>query len=146
MGCSGTSAMLEIKRILIVDDEVVIASSLARIFANEGYDCRAANSVNEAVETVSAWTPHLAIVDVRLREINGVELAIQLREQFPNCEVALFTGIHDLTDLLDAARDAGHTFEVISKPVHPEDLLAIVARKLSGLGDGEFGEGEFSPA
>jgi DNA-binding NtrC family response regulator len=129
------------KRVLIVDDEVVIADSLARIFSNSGYEAKAAYSIDGAVQAVSEWTPHLAIVDVRLKEVNGVDFAIQLREKFPGCEVALFTGLTDLSNLLEKAHDAGHTFEVISKPISPADMLDFVARKLSGIG-----EGALSPA
>jgi DNA-binding NtrC family response regulator len=130
--------MPEKKRILIVDDELVIANTLAKVFSSNGYDSKAAYSVEGASEVISEWTPHLAIVDVRLKEMSGVEFAVQLREKFPGCEVALFTGLSDLSDLLEKAHDAGHTFEVISKPIHPADILHIVAQKLSGIGEGEL--------
>ena len=130
--------MFEEKRILIVDDEVVIADSLEKVFAINGYDSRAAYSVEGAIQAVSEWAPHLAIIDVRLKELNGVEFAVQLREQFPSCEVALFTGLSDLTNLLETARDAGHSFDVIPKPISPRDILDIVARKLSDIGESEL--------
>jgi DNA-binding NtrC family response regulator len=130
--------MLTEKRVLIVDDEIVIANSLAMVFSSNGYESRAAYSIEGAIQLVSEWVPDLAIVDVRLKEVNGVDFAIQLREKFPNCEVALFTGLTDLSDLLEKARDAGHIFDVIPKPIHPSDILRIVARKLSGIGDGEL--------
>jgi len=133
--------MLGEKRVLIVDDEIIIANSLAKVFSANGYESRAAYSIEAAIQVVSEWVPDLAIVDVRFREVNGVDFAIQLREKFPSCEVALFTGLTDLSGLLEKARDAGHNFEVISKPIHPTDILRIVARKVSGIG-----EGEFSPA
>jgi DNA-binding NtrC family response regulator len=126
------------KRILIVDDQVVIADSLAKIFSNNGYEAKSAYSVEAAIEAVAEWTPHLAIIDVRLRELNGFDFAIELQEMFPSCEVALFTGLTDLSDLVEKARNAGHTFEVISKPILPKDILDIVARMLSGNVEGEF--------
>jgi DNA-binding response OmpR family regulator len=128
----------EKKRILIVDDEVVIADSLAKVFSREGYESKGVYTPEEAVEVVSEWTPHLAIIDVKLKGTNGVGFAIMLREKFPNCEVALFTGLTDLSDLLGIARDAGHSFEVITKPISPKEILDFVSLKLSDLGDGEF--------
>jgi DNA-binding NtrC family response regulator len=119
-------------RILIVDDEHVIASSLATVFANEGYESRAAHSAEEALHLISDWSPHLAIVDVQLKEMNGVEFAVHLRDFCPSCQVALFTGLMDLTDLLVKARDANHHFEIIQKPVHPAEILGLVASWLSG--------------
>jgi hypothetical protein len=62
-----------------------------------------------------------------------------LREKFPGCEVALFTGLTDLDDLLEKAQDTGHSFEVIPKPIHPMDILDFVARKRSSLTQDEFG-------
>jgi DNA-binding NtrC family response regulator len=126
------------KRVLIVDDELVIANSLAKVFSVTGYESKAAYSVEGAVQAVLEWTPHLAIIDVRLKEVNGVAFAVLLQERFPSCEVALFTGLSDLSDLLERVRDSGHFFEVISKPIHPTDILRIAARKLATLDDGRF--------
>jgi len=119
-------------RILIVDDEPVIASSLAAVFSNEGYESRTAHSAEQALHLMSNWSPHLAIVDVQLEDLNGVELAMHLRALCPSCQVALFTGLMDLTDLLAKAREANHHFEVIEKPVHPAEILGLVAGWLSG--------------
>ena len=69
------------KRVLIVDDERVIADSLAIIFANEGYDARAVYSAEQALQLFSEWVPNLAILDVRRPGMNGIELAIQLKEK-----------------------------------------------------------------
>jgi CheY-like chemotaxis protein len=123
------------KRVLIVDDEFAIAYSLAAIFSNEGYDSKAAYSAEQAVQMVSEWVPDLAIVDIRLKEADGVDLAIRLREEFPSCEVALFTGLIDLGDLLQKAHDAGHSFQIIPKPSTPAEMIRIAAQMLSGLGE-----------
>jgi DNA-binding NtrC family response regulator len=119
-------------RILIVDDETIIADTLATVFASEGYDSRAAYSAEQALRSIADWSPHLAIVDVQLREINGMQFALNLREQWPDCQVALFTGLMDLTDLLAQARESNQRFEVIQKPVHPAEMLRMVAGWLSG--------------
>jgi DNA-binding NtrC family response regulator len=133
------------KRILIVDDEIVIADSLARVFSINGYDSKAAYSVEGAIQAVSEWTPHLAIVDVCLKKVFGVTLAVLLREKFPSCQIALFSGeialyseMTYLSDLSEGAQDAGHSFEVIFKPIHPKEILRIAARKLANLEEGEF--------
>ena len=107
--------------------------------ARTGYESKAAYSVKGAVQAVLEWTPHLAIIDVRLKVVNGVAFAILLQEQFQGCEVALFTGLSDLSALLERAQDSGHFFEVISKPIHPTDILRIAARKLATLDDGKSG-------
>jgi DNA-binding NtrC family response regulator len=137
--------MFEKKRILIVDDEVVIADSLVKVFSVNGYDSKAAHSVEGAVEAVSEWAPDLAIIDVLLKKVYGESLAVLLQERFPSCEIVLFTGQIPmfsgsgyLSYLSAEAREAGHSFEVIFKPIHPKDILRIAARKLATLEDGEF--------
>jgi DNA-binding NtrC family response regulator len=119
------------KRILIVDDEPVIVSTLATVFANEGYESRAAESAQQAIELLSNWSPHLAIIDIKLREMSGVEFALHLKELCPGCQVALFTGLTDLADLLDKVREANHHFQVLQKPTHPAEVLRLAAAWLS---------------
>lgn len=130
--------MLGKKRVLIVDDEVTIADSLASILTSKGYEARAAYSPAAALDLISDWLPDLAIVDVQLRDRDGVAFAILLRKQFASCEVALFSGYSSTDEILEKARGAGYGFEVIFKPIHPQKMLAIVARKLQGEGEPEL--------
>jgi DNA-binding NtrC family response regulator len=121
-----------------VDDELVIADSLATVFLVNGYEAKVAYSVEGAVQVLSEWIPTSRTSMFDSRKSNGAAFAVPLQEQFPSCEVALFTGLSDLSDLLEKAHDAGHFFEVISKPIHPADILCIAARKLATLEGGEF--------
>jgi DNA-binding NtrC family response regulator len=118
------------KRVLIVDDERVIADSLAIIFANEGYDARAVYSAEQALQLFSEWVPNLAILDVRLPGMNGIELAIQLKEKYPECKVALFAGQAATADLAGSARQSGHSLDILENPIHPTALLALATRLL----------------
>jgi CheY-like chemotaxis protein len=54
----------------------------------------------------------------------GIDLAIRFREINPKCKVLLFSAKAATADLLEIARKQGYEFEVLAKPVHPEDLLA----------------------
>jgi CheY-like chemotaxis protein len=98
------------------------------IFKGAGYDARAASSAEEALELVGDWSPDLAILDVILPKMNGIELAILLRERYPKCRIALASGHPDAGELLAAATASGHAFEVVAKPVHPETLLSFAAQ------------------
>jgi DNA-binding response OmpR family regulator len=124
------------KRILIVDDESVIADTLVLIFNREGYAARAVYSAEEALGLVPEWQPHLALIDVRLPGMNGVDLAVQLRSDYPACCIALFAGQAATSDLGGAARESGHDFEVLEKPVHPGTLLALASRLLQRAENG----------
>jgi DNA-binding NtrC family response regulator len=118
------------KRVLIVDDESVIADSLATIFSNEGYDGRAVYSAEQALQLFSEWVADLAIIDVRLPGMNGIDLAIRLKEQYPECKVALFAGQAATSDLAASARQIGHSLDILEKPIHPTALLALASRLL----------------
>ncbi len=117
----------EKKRVLIVDDEHVIADTLTAIFSNAGYESRAAYSAEGALGLIPSWPPDLAIVDVILPAMNGVDFAILLKAIRPDCTVQLFSGQLDTSHLLEAARQRGHAFEVFAKPVHPSEFLALAS-------------------
>ena len=56
--------------------------------------------------------------------ITGIDVAIQVRKSVPECKILLFSGQAATADLLETARAQGHEFEILAKPVHPQDLLS----------------------
>jgi DNA-binding response OmpR family regulator len=66
-------------KVLIVDDEKNIGESLAAIFTSRGYESKTAVSAEQAVEIIAGWEPDLAILDVGLPKMNGIDLAIALK-------------------------------------------------------------------
>jgi len=119
-------------RVLLVDDEYVIANTLATIFSNEGYETRAVQSAEAALALLETeeWVPQLAIIDVCLPGMNGIELAIKLKTQYPGVRMYLFSGRDATAQLLEEASKQGHYFEVLPKPVHPAVLLAMASSLL----------------
>lgn len=118
-------------KVLIVDDEHAISDSLAEIFMLRGYMVRAAYSAEQAIEIISEWEPALAIVDVVLPKMTGIDLAIMLREHYPFCHVLLVSGQLITSELADEAAQKGHTFDILAKPVPLPDLLETAAALLS---------------
>jgi DNA-binding NtrC family response regulator len=118
--------------VLIVDDESVIADTLVAIFSASGYHARSAYSAEEALEIIPAWCPDLAIIDVILPKMNGVDLATFLTTRYPDCRLLLFSGAGATGELLAAA---SHSFEILAKPMPPNELLAKASRLLSSRGD-----------
>jgi len=114
-------------RLLIVDDERVIADTLATIFAQAGYETRAVYSAEEALALIDGWVPNLALLDVVLPGMNGIDLAIRLKAEVPGCGLTLFSGHFATSGLLESARRNGHTLNVIPKPIHPTELLNLLA-------------------
>src|ERR1700677_4685876 len=114
-------------RVFVVDDEFVIASTLGLILRHKGFDAISFHTPLDALQAASSQAPDLLISDVVMPQLSGIELAIRLHEQCPNCKVLLFSGQAATSGLLEAARANGHNFEILSKPVHPTDLLRKIA-------------------
>jgi CheY-like chemotaxis protein len=121
--------------VLVVDDEAVIADSLASILNASGYAAMAAYDGLGALETAQLVPPELLVSDVALPGMNGIELAIAVKRDFPDCKIILFSGHASTADLLATAKnDSERQFVLLKKPVHPKDLLACVSEKLkSGI-------------
>lgn len=119
------------RKILVVDDEESIADTLALIFTSNGYDGRPVYSAEQALETLEEWRPDLAIIDVVLPGMNGIEFAIFLKASYPDCHFLLFSGQPGTGDLLEHAKKKGHIFEILAKPLHPTFMLATVANMLT---------------
>ena len=111
-------------KVLVADDERVIADTLAIILNQSGFDATAVYTGEKAVETARTLRPDMLISDVIMTDLNGIDAAIRIREMLPACKILLFSGQAATADLLDRARGQGHEFEILAKPVHPQDLLA----------------------
>jgi DNA-binding response OmpR family regulator len=111
-------------RVLIADDERVIADTLAIILNQSGFEARAVYSGEKAVEMAADFKPEMLISDVIMGGLSGVDAAIRIREVLPQVKILLFSGHAATSDLLEGARAQGFEFEILAKPVHPQDLLA----------------------
>jgi DNA-binding response OmpR family regulator len=115
-----------ITRVFVVDDDRVIASTTAIILELSGYEARSFVNPLEALEAARTVRPDLVIADVVMPGLSGIELAVRLKELCPTCKVLLLSGQAVTGELLEAAREQGHEFEVLAKPIHPDDLLARI--------------------
>ncbi len=111
-------------KVLVVDDEQVIANTLAMILNQSGFEARAVYSGEKAVELASTFLPDMLITDVIMADLNGIDAAIRIRALLPKIKILLFSGQAATADLLEKARAQGYEFEILAKPVHPQDLLS----------------------
>ncbi len=118
------------RRILIIDDETSVAETMDMIFRGCGYEVRTVLSAEQGIETIAGWQPDLAIVDVMLPQMNGIEFGTVLKENYPACHILLVSGHPGTAELLELARQQGHNFEILAKPLHPALILDIVAHLL----------------
>ncbi len=137
-GVPGLSEVKVRRRILIVDDEPAIADTLQMIFKMQRYDARVAYSAEGAVELIAEWRPELAILDVILPEMNGIDLAIVIKSNHPKCHVILFSGHTNTAMLLEEAISKGHNFAVLAKPVMPDLILERASELLSAPDEPAF--------
>jgi CheY-like chemotaxis protein len=114
------------RRVIVVDDERLIANTLAIVLNNAGYDARAVFSGEQLVELLESFQPEVLIADVVMPGMTGIEAAIATRNKFPKCNILLFSGQAITEDLMEQARTQGHEFELLAKPVHPSELLAML--------------------
>jgi FixJ family two-component response regulator len=113
----------------VVDDEKVIASTVAMILNMSGFNASDYSSAQDAlVAAAELGPPQLLITDVSMPGMNGIDLAIQFKALYPTCKVLLFSGQASTSDLLEMARNDGHDFKVLAKPVHPKELLAAITK------------------
>jgi CheY-like chemotaxis protein len=106
------------QRILIADDERVIADTLAIILGQIGFGTRAVYSGEAALEVADFFLPDMFISDISMDGMTGFEAAVNLSTKHPDCKILLFSA-----NLLKDAERHGRTFEILAKPVHPKDLI-----------------------
>jgi DNA-binding NtrC family response regulator len=110
----------------IVDDEWVIATTLAALLRYSGFDVTIFFNPLETLKAAENKRPDILISDVMMPGISGIELGVRLNNIHPTCRVILFSGHTSAPDILSRARVDGHDFELLTKPVNPDDLLAVL--------------------
>jgi DNA-binding NtrC family response regulator len=109
--------------IFVVDDEIRISETLALILSRNGFTVSSFTDPLKALEKVPSGLPDVLLTDVVMPYLSGIDLAIQIKGKCPACKVLLFSGQAETLDLLGAARQQGHDFALLAKPVHPLELL-----------------------
>ncbi len=112
------------RRVLVVDDERLIAQTVAAILNNNGFEAVEAFNGEAALEAARKLQPDIVLSDVLMPKMTGVELGIRLSQEFPAARIFLFSGQAATSELMRKAQAEGYTFELFPKPIHPDDLLA----------------------
>ena len=109
--------------ILVVDDERLIADTISEILRGSGFDVTTAYDGREALELARNSRPDYLLTDVLMPKMNGVDLAIAVRNMHSATRILLFSGNVGISTVLEHGRKQGHEFSVLGKPVHPTALL-----------------------
>jgi len=116
-------------RVLVVDDEKLIADTLSEILKRHGFDAVGAYTGAEALQLAKSFQPDYLLADILMPFMNGVQLAIAVRKSHAAIRVLLFSGHAGSIDLLADAQREGYEFAVIPKPIHPEKLMQLLREK-----------------
>ena len=116
------------KNILIVDDDRGILKSFKDILEPEGYSVDTAETALEAVEKCRARPYNLAIIDIKLRDVDGTDLLAQVHEILPRSRKIMITGYPSLENAVDSVNLQADAY--IIKPVNPETFLKVVAENM----------------
>ena len=111
------------RKILVVDDHRLIADTLSEILMNAGFDAVAAYDGWDALDKASRFHPNWVLTDVLMPKMNGVELAIAMRQNYPASSILLFSGQAGISEILQEGARQGYEFELIAKPIHPLKLI-----------------------
>jgi DNA-binding NtrC family response regulator len=116
--------------VLVVDDEVMIADTLTTILRQHGIAAMTAYDGFDALEIARVVPPDLMLADVVMPGKSGIDLAIEIKKEIPDCAILLFSGQAATTGLLAKAGKSWCDFEVLLKPIHPQKLMQLIFDRL----------------
>ena len=114
-------------RILVIDDEKSLADTLAMILQHAGYQAASIYDGASALKLVETFVPDCVICDVIMPGMNGIQTCAEIAVKHPGCHILLFSGQAEGNELVNKARADGYTWELLAKPVEPDELLAKIA-------------------
>src|SRR5262245_38892711 len=115
-------------KILIVDDELVVRDSLGKWFTSEGYTSRPTAGAREALEVIQQTEFDIALIDIKMPGMDGMELQARLREADPDLTVIVMTGYASVETAVQALKRGAYDY--ITKPVDPDELSHLVEKAL----------------
>jgi DNA-binding NtrC family response regulator len=126
---ASTQAAVKTKgRILIVDDEMVVRDSLGKWFLSEGYTARPVSSAREALEAIQAEDWEIALLDIKMPGMDGMELQARLADADPDLTVIMMTGYASVETAVQALKRGAYDY--ITKPIDPDELSHLVGKAL----------------
>ena len=117
-GCKG--------RILIVDDEAVVRESLSQWFESEGYTVLAAASGRDALALLAHEEADVALIDIKMPGMDGMELQCKLKEADPDLPVIVMTGFGSVETAVQALKCGAYDY--VTKPVDPDELCHLASK------------------
>ncbi|MCD4827956.1 MAG: response regulator [Candidatus Cloacimonetes bacterium] len=117
--------------ILVVDDELLLRDVLHDYLTRQGYTVALASSGEKAIELARKQKFHLALVDIKMSGVSGLEVTVELKKQDPQLVVVIMTGYPSLNSAITAIKSGAS--EYIVKPFRLEELNRIIEKNLESL-------------
>lgn len=111
-----------IPRMLVVDDDEVFRNRLCRAFSQRGWEARAAADGEEALSITREWNPVLALVDLRMPGMHGLDLVQEFRAESPSAAIIVLTGYGSIPTTISAMKRGADYY--LSKPADADQILA----------------------
>jgi DNA-binding NtrC family response regulator len=124
----GTDVTNTVPAVLIVDDEQPVCDLLSEVLSECGYVCQSANSADEALAKLKDGDFDLALLDIRLPDISGLDLLTTMSEKYRSTKAVMTTAVDDTNTAVEAMRRGA--VDYILKPFSPEEVTARIARAL----------------
>lgn len=119
------------RRILIVDDEHVVADTLSLIFQKNGFLTKATYSTDEALECARTFAPDLLLCDINMPEKDGLELISSMDREQPGCRILVLTGAYSsLNRVRQHSAQVRRQISVLTKPCQPDEVLRCAGELL----------------
>jgi CheY-like chemotaxis protein len=118
-------------RVLVVDDEQIVATTLSMVLNSNGFEAVAAFSGREALALAHTSHFDVLVADVMMEPMSGLQTAIAFRNANPASHVFLFTGAEEAARLILDTANTGYDFQIFPKPLHPLQIIGALREALS---------------
>lgn len=112
------------QRVLVVDDDRLVADTLTLIFAKSGFQAQTAYSADQALAAARTFHPHLLLCDVTMPGRDGLALVCDVTRELPSCRIIVLTGFYsNLKNVREQSSRLARPVGILTKPCPPTDLL-----------------------
>ena len=119
--------MLQMKKVLLVDDDDTFREQLSLALLRRGYDCRMASTGEAALDAAREVVPDVAVIDLRMPGISGIETVRALYQSYPQARLLVLTGYGSIATALEAVRVGAADY--LTKPVNADQVVAAIEGK-----------------
>lgn len=117
------------KKILVIDDEPIVRTSCIRSLSPEGYEVKSASSGKEALELLEKESFNLVLLDLKMPDMDGIEVLKKIKDTWPDTKVVMITGYSTVETAVKTLKLGA--FSYLEKPFTPDTLLETAREAFS---------------